>query len=956
MVQVKEHKPFTPETVEPIGGNGRGNGGGNGRGNGGGNGGGNGNGNGNGNGGGNGNGNGGVNGNGSTNGNGGGNGNGNGGVNGNGSTNGNGNGGGNGNGNGNTATVDVTAGDISTTATLAAGETVSDIIDTRGDQDWYRVELTAGTTYQFGTAEGAVSPLSDSVIAIYDANGNLITGNDDANVSLQASLLYTAETDGVFYIAVSGYTDLTGSFDLTMTEVNLNDTFGADAATAGTIAIGQTISDQLDFTGDQDWYAFDITSTQAITFSTAAGVGAGAGDTVITIYDAAGNVLASNDDNGTDFYSTLEFAASAGTYYVAVSGYQDSVSGSYALTADLSREAGDGDVSQMAEYIASTWFADMGANGAIWSLDATRTITFDLSGLDAGMQDAVRDALGAWGDAAGITFVEQVGGALTFADGASTETLVNSAGGEILSALVSLNAASMGTGDAVYQAIMHEIGHALGLGHAGSYANGDAVSYTAANLIFANDSSAFSVMSGFSNATNELFAASGFSNVAAITPMMADVAAIQLLYGAPSNTRTGDDTYGFGSTAGALFDASVHGNAAYTIVDSAGVDTLDYSQFGADQVISLFAGNFMNIGGLVGNVAIAAGTVIENAIGGSGNDTIGGNYQANVLQGLAGNDIISGWLGDDTVDGGDGDDWLYGNDGNDTLTAAGGLNRMFGGLGDDVLLGGVDFDKLFGGEGNDQMFGGAGDDLMLGGNGVNYLEGGIGNDRMLGGAHADTMLGGDGWDKLRGGDGDDVLMGEGGNDQITGGLGNDILDGGFGFDFLNGKEGNDTLIGFNGEDLLIGGAGDDIIDGGRHADRIVGGIGSDTLTGGEDADTFVFDNYDGVDTITDFESGVDVIELARPAFTEVRFGTLYESAFVVGTEAQDVSDRIIYDQATGNIYYDADGSGAGEKVLFAQVAAGTILSASDFYATGNSPTFADAPKVDPLLGADAVIV
>ena len=71
-------------------------------------------------------------------------------------------------------------------------------------------------------------------------------------------------------------------------------------------------------------------------------------------------------------------------------------------------------------------------------------------------------------------------------------------------------------------------------------------------------------------------------------------------------------------------------NVSYTIFDSAGVDTLDYSGFASNQLINLNAETFSNIGTLIGNVVIARGTVIENAIGGSGADTIIGNFVDNV--------------------------------------------------------------------------------------------------------------------------------------------------------------------------------------------------------------------------------------------------------------------------------------------------------------------------------------
>jgi serralysin len=56
--------------------------------------------------------------------------------------------------------------------------------------------------------------------------------------------------------------------------------------------------------------------------------------------------------------------------------------------------------------------------------------------------------------------------------------------------------------------------------------------------------------------------------------------------------------------------------------------------------------------------------------------------------------------------------------------------------------------------------------------------------------------------------------------------------------------------------------------------------------------------------------------------------------FRAGTSAADANDRIIYDSATGRIYYDADGNDAGAKVLFAQVTAGLALTNADFQIIG----------------------
>ncbi len=86
-----------------------------------------------------------------------------------------------------------------------------------------------------------------------------------------------------------------------------------------------------------------------------------------------------------------------------------------------------------------------------------------------------------------------------------------------------------------------------------------------------------------------------------------------------------------------------------------------------------------------------------------------------------------------------------------------------------------------------------------------------------------------------------------------------------------------------------------------------------------------------VDSITDFSVVDDTIALDQTIFSALpASGTLSASAFRAGTAAADADDRIIYDNATGRIYYDADGNGAGAQVLFAQVAAGLALTNADF--------------------------
>lgn len=104
-----------------------------------------------------------------------------------------------------------------------------------------------------------------------------------------------------------------------------------------------------------------------------------------------------------------------------------------------------------------------------------------------------------------------------------------------------------------------------------------------------------------------------------------------------------------------------------------------------------------------------------------------------------------------------------------------------------------------------------------------------------------------------GGNGDNLMQGDSGHDTLFAGNGSDVL---------NGADGDDFLTGGNGNDVLHGGAGDDQLFGGNGKDRLVGGVGNDLLVGGKGPDVFVFEIGEGEDTISDFQVGLDVIELS----------------------------------------------------------------------------------------------
>ena len=157
----------------------------------------------------------------------------------------------------------------------------------------------------------------------------------------------------------------------------------------------------------------------------------------------------------------------------------------------------------------------------------------------------------------------------------------------------------------------------------------------------------------------------------------------------------------------------------------------------------------------------------------------------------------------------------------------------------------------------------------------------LGHHNLTGRGNHDSnvLTGNEGDNTLLGLRGDDVLSGEGGNDTLIGHVGLDTLNGGDGDDFLAGRDGADVLNGNDGDDVLRGGAHIDVLDGGAGRDTLHGGGGGDTLTGGADEDVFIFDaeaqsgqTYSIRDKITDFEDGLDLLDVSAFGVTFARTG------------------------------------------------------------------------------------
>ena len=297
---------------------------------------------------------------------------------------------------------------------------------------------------------------------------------------------------------------------------------------------------------------------------------------------------------------------------------------------------------------------------------------------------------------------------------------------------------------------------------------------------------------------------------------------------------------------------------------------------------------------------------------------------------------------------------IFGNAGANTLDSGGGAgDAMYGFGGDDFYFIRTPGDRAVegAGAGNDRVFSAVSYTLEAGSSIEMLTPYDFASTNALdfqGNALSQSIFGNAGVNNLDGGGGGDTLVGLGGNDNYyirsgadraveTAGNGNDrvfalvsfTLEAGSAVEMITTIDNlATTAINLTGNELvnaIFGNAGANILN---------GGAGNDTLVGLDGADTYAFTSALGpgnVDSISGFVAGLDRIALDDAIFTGLAPGALPAGAFRTGTAAADADDRIIYDPASGALYFDADGNGAGSSAVhFATVATGLALNAGDF--------------------------
>ncbi len=393
-----------------------------------------------------------------------------------------------------------------------------------------------------------------------------------------------------------------------------------------------------------------------------------------------------------------------------------------------------------------------------------------------------------------------------------------------------------------------------------------------------------------------------------------------LVGNAGNNALTGvtgvDYLYGFGG-----IDVLWGGAGGDTIDGGEGVDTAIYTGSLAGVTVDLTAGAGSG-GDAQGDTLVR----IEHVLGSGFIDTLIGDANANILNGGTGADTMQGMRGDDTyiVDNAVDVVLEIANEGADTLNAS--VSYVLAAGQSVETLQTIDAAattaiNLTGNDLGNTIIGNAGNNFLVGGTDIDTLQGLASNDAYI----VDNLL--------------DVVVEVAGQgvDNINASV-SYVLAANVDAETLRTIDATATtvisLVGNGIANILTGNAGGNGLSGAGDNDTLEGLEGNDALTGGTGNDTFVFNRAlnaaTNVDQIVDFSVADDTIRLDDAIFTGLAVGTLAATAFRIGSAAADADDRIIYNNTTGALSFDSDGTGANAAIQFATLATGLAPNNNDF--------------------------
>jgi len=269
-----------------------------------------------------------------------------------------------------------------TTTVIRDGDSITGYVNTQGDHDWFKVQLTAGSTYVFNLNRVAGNTgLIDPMLALRGSAGELITENDDAGGGQNSAIIFTATSTGTYFLDAGAYADtLTGQYQLRVSR-QATDQYSANTSTTGTISVGGSVTSTIDSRGDRDWFKIQLTAGKNYVFNLNKVGRRGLSDPALNLRNASGTILASNDDADGTLNSQITFTAtSTGAYFLDAGAYGDRATGQDQLLAaevapsvpgySVTNGYGEASVKRALEKLLNTSIpsvADLG--GIFWGLD-----------------------------------------------------------------------------------------------------------------------------------------------------------------------------------------------------------------------------------------------------------------------------------------------------------------------------------------------------------------------------------------------------------------------------------------------------------------------------------------------------------------------------------------------------------------------------------------------------------